>query len=386
MADESHGHGVQFVPVLMSLAYVIDDVFLGHRAPGSHPERPERLIAIRDGLQAAGLEQRGQRLPTRAAREDELGLVHTPGYVAELIARVPGRSGTLDGDTYFSPGTWDAALAAVGAVVDISRSVLSGESRRGLAIVRPPGHHAEADRAMGFCLLNNIAIAAASLRAAGASRVAILDWDVHHGNGTQNSFYDDDSVMFLSCHQFPYYPGTGRPSEIGRGAAAGTTVNVGLPAGCGDREYAAVFTHAFAPALRRFKPDIILVSAGYDAHVADPLAGMQVTRAGYLAMARTLCALADELCEGRLVCTLEGGYDLDGLTGGVVATLDALTESPIARERARAQARAAGDPANDLDKTLNLGADQAIARTLECLGRVDALEPADASDTDTGAP
>lgn len=353
----------------MSLAYVIDDVFLGHRAPRSHPERPERLIAVRDGLRRAGLAERGQRLPTRQAGEDELGLIHTPAYVAELIERVPGQAGTLDADTYFSPGSWEAALSAVGAVVDVSRAVLSGSARRGLAIVRPPGHHAEADRAMGFCLLNNIAIAAASLRAAGAARVAILDWDVHHGNGTQHSFYEDPDVMFLSCHQYPYYPGTGKPSESGRGAGAGATVNVALPAGCGDREYAAVFARVFAPALRRFRPDVILVSAGYDAHVADPLAGMRVTRAGYLAMARSLCALADEVCDGRIACALEGGYDLDGLTGGVLATLDALTEPEARRQEEQTLARTVEpEPGH---QALNSAAERAIEQTLACLAMVD---------------
>lgn len=353
----------------MSIAYVIDDVFLGHKAPRAHPERPERLLAVRDGLRAAGLAQRGQLLPIRRASEDELGLVHTAGYVDELSDIVPGRSGSLDGDTYYSPGSWEAALTAVGAVIDVSRAVLAGQATRGLAIVRPPGHHAESDRAMGFCMFNNIAIAAAALRAAGAARVAVVDWDVHHGNGTQNAFYEDPDVLFMSCHQYPHYPGTGKPSETGRGAGAGATINVALPAGCGNREYAVVFDRVFAPALRRFKPDIILVSAGYDAHEDDPLSGMRVTRSGYLAMARSLSELADELCDGRLACTLEGGYDLDGLTGGVLATLEALTEPLAVRLQVRADERAAraavGDP------TLNLGAEQAMERTLQSLRLVE---------------
>src|SRR5688572_13684823 len=245
------------------LGYVLDDVFVQHRAPHGHPERPARLEAVRDALLAGGLRERGRHVDARRARDEELARVHHGGFLDDLTRTVPGQSGWLDPDTYFSPATWDAALAAAGGTSELATRVLSGELQRGLAIVRPPGHHATADRAMGFCLLNNVAIAAAAARAAGAARVAILDWDVHHGNGTQDIFWNDPSVLYLSVHQWPYYPGSGAPAEVGGPGALGATVNVGLPAGSGDREYLAVFDEVMVPALRRFKPDLLFVSAGF---------------------------------------------------------------------------------------------------------------------------
>jgi len=306
------------------LGYVLDDIFVRHRPPGPHPERPERLIAARDGLRSAGLEQRGQLVAVRPAREEELGLVHTPAFVADMARSVPGKRGWLDADTYFSPDSWDAALAAAGAGIDLAAAVLDGRFRRGLALIRPPGHHAEADRAMGFCLFNNAALAAAAARARGAARVAVIDWDVHHGNGTQNIFYADPSVMYLSVHQYPFYPGTGAPDEIGSGDGRGATVNVGLSAGCGDADLLAVFDRVFVPALMHFRPDVLLVSAGFDAHRADPLAGLRVTEAGFRAMAERLCFVADQVAGGRLVALLEGGYDLGALSRSLVAVLEEL--------------------------------------------------------------
>jgi acetoin utilization deacetylase AcuC-like enzyme len=306
------------------LGYVLDEVFIHHRAPAGHPERPARAEAVRDALYAAGIREHGTHIAIRAARDEELVRVHSAAYLDELTKAVPGRTGWLDPDTYFSPGTWDAALAAAGSVSELTTRVLAGELTSGLAVVRPPGHHAEADKAMGFCLINNVAVAAAAARAAGAARVAILDWDVHHGNGTQKIFWDDPSVMYLSVHQFPFYPGTGAPGEIGGSAARGATVNVGLPAGSGDREYLAAFDHVFLPALRRFKPDIVLVSAGFDAHHADPLAAMRVTRMGFTGMASRMRALADDVAGGRWVVALEGGYDLAGLGEGATSVLAAL--------------------------------------------------------------
>jgi acetoin utilization deacetylase AcuC-like enzyme len=354
----------------MSLGYVLDEAFTAHRPPHPHPERPERITAVRDALRAAHLEQRGTAVPARAAREDEIGRVHRAGYVSELTRTVPGQSGWLDGDTYYSPGTWDATLKAAGAVIDVTTGVLDGRFRRGMALVRPPGHHAEADQAMGFCLINNVAVAAAAARALGASRVAILDWDVHHGNGTQHIFEQDPSVLYLSSHQYPYYPGTGGPGEVGTGAGRGATINVGLPGGCGDAEYAAVFDEVFVPALRRFRPDIILLSAGFDAYVDDPLAGMQVTVQGYREMARAITQVADEVCEGRIVCALEGGYNLQGLGGGVVAVLDAfdgrLGPSPTPAGAAEgAEGDAAGAPAQGIMKS----ARSAIEQTQAALAR-----------------
>jgi acetoin utilization deacetylase AcuC-like enzyme len=306
------------------VAYAIDEVFQGHRSPPGHPERPERLLAVRDGLARAGFVERGAQLPVRRVREEEIGLVHTAGYLGELTRAVPGASGYLDEDTFFSPGSWEAALAAAGAAVDLTRASMDGRHARGFGVVRPPGHHAEPDRAMGFCMLNNVAIAAADARARGAARVAIVDWDVHHGNGTQHAFYADPDVMYVSTHQWPLYPGTGASTEIGEGAGRGTTINLPLPAGSGDADYAAAFDDVIAPALRAYKPDVILISAGFDAWQDDPIAGMRVTARGYRRMAEVLRAVADEVAGGRLVAVLEGGYDLNGLTACVAETFDVL--------------------------------------------------------------
>ena len=308
------------------LGYVLDEIFTQHRAPSGHPERPARATAARDALDAAGIASEGTHVAVRPATDEELTRVHGAAYLSELERVVPGKSGWLDPDTYYSPGTWAAARAAAGSTCELATRVLAGELSRGIAIVRPPGHHAMRDQAMGFCLLNNVAAAAAAARAAGAARVAIVDWDVHHGNGTQDIFWDDPSVLYLSVHQYPYYPGTGAPTEIGGPGARGATVNVGLPAGSKDADYAAVFDHVFAPALARFKPDLLLISAGFDAFEHDPLAGMRVTTAGFAAMAQRLRRVAEDHAGGRVVAVLEGGYDLEGIAGGVRATLNALVQ------------------------------------------------------------
>ncbi|HEX4421414.1 MAG TPA: histone deacetylase [Kofleriaceae bacterium] len=312
-----------------ALGYVLDDVFLQHRAPSGHPERPARAEAVRDALTAAGIASRGRRIVTRPATDEELARVHSAAYLDGLLRTVPGQTGWLDADTYYSPGTWDAARAAAGSTTQLALDVLHGELAHGISVVRPPGHHATRDRAMGFCLLNNVAAAAAAARANGAARVAILDWDVHHGNGTQDIFWDDPDVLYMSVHQFPFYPGTGAPTEIGGPGALGATVNVGLPSGCGDAEYAAVFDHVFLPKLAQFRPTLLLISAGFDAFQHDPLAGMKVTHAGFAAMAHRLRAAANLWSEGRVVAVLEGGYDLDGLSGGMAAVLAAFVEPTV---------------------------------------------------------
>jgi acetoin utilization deacetylase AcuC-like enzyme len=316
------------------LGYVLDEIFVQHRAPSGHPERPARAEAVRDALNAAGIASRAKHIAIRPATDEELARVHGGGHLEELARKVSGETGWLDPDTYYSPGSWDAARAAAGSTTELANRVLSGELARGISVVRPPGHHATRDRAMGFCLLNNAAVAAASLRANGAARVAIVDWDVHHGNGTQDIFWDDPTVLYCSVHQYPYYPGTGAPSEIGGERARGATVNCGLPSGCGDAEYAAVFDHVIVPALVRFQPDVLIISAGFDAFVHDPLAGMRVTHAGFAAMAQRLRRAADRLCGGRVLAVLEGGYDLDGVGGGMAAVLGAFADdiAPAAAE------------------------------------------------------
>jgi acetoin utilization deacetylase AcuC-like enzyme len=306
------------------IGFVLDEIFVNHRAPAGHPERPARVEAVNDALAAAGIRQSATHIAARPATDEELHRVHTAAYLEALRKAVPGKQGWLDPDTYFSPGTWDATLAAAGGVSALATAVLAGELERGLAVVRPPGHHATADRAMGFCLVNNVAVAAAAARAAGATRVAIVDWDVHHGNGTQDIFWDDPNVLFTSVHQYPFYPGTGAPTEIGGDAARGATVNVGLPAGSGDPEYAMTFDRVILPAVTAFAPDLILLSAGFDAFEDDPLAGMRVTRRGFAALAARMRRLADTVAGGRLVVTLEGGYDLLGLAGGMTEVLASL--------------------------------------------------------------
>jgi acetoin utilization deacetylase AcuC-like enzyme len=328
------------------LGYILDEIFTTHRAPSGHPERPARAEAIRDALVTAGIAARGAHVPIRLATDDELVRVHSSAYLDELIKVVPGNTGWLDPDTYYSPGTWQAARSAVGAACQLTTDVLHGLLTEGIAVVRPPGHHATHDRAMGFCLLNNVAAAAAAARAHGAARVAIVDWDVHHGNGTQDIFWTDPNVLYMSVHQYPYYPGTGAPTEIGGAGAKGATINVGLPGGCGDADYAAVFDHVFLPAIEKFRPDLILVSAGFDAFEHDPLAGMRVTHAGFAAMAKRLRSLAERTSGGRIVAVLEGGYDLDGLAGGMTEVLSAFATPveplpPIAPLPANIVARAA---------------------------------------------
>ncbi len=307
------------------LGYVLDDIFIQHRAPSGHPERPARAEAIRDALVAADIAGRGTKIATRLAKDGELAAVHGGAYLSTLERLVPGKQGWLDADTYYSPATWDAARAAAGSASELALRLMSGELSQAIAVVRPPGHHATRDQAMGFCLLNNVAVAAAAARAAGAARVAIVDWDVHHGNGTQDIFWDDPTVLYTSVHQFPYYPGTGAPTEVGGTHAHGATINVGLPAGSGDADYAAAFDHVFLPALAQFKPDLLIISAGFDAFEADPLAGMRVTHAGFAAMAQRLRWAASRWSGDRVLAVLEGGYDLNGLAGGMTSVLAALT-------------------------------------------------------------
>jgi acetoin utilization deacetylase AcuC-like enzyme len=339
----------------MALGYVLDDLFARHRPPGPHPERPERILAARDALRDAGLERMGTPVTVRAAREEELGRVHTAGYLSELTRVVPGQAGWIDVDTYYGPETWEAALAAAGAGIDLAQAVLDGRFTTGLALIRPPGHHAEVDRAMGFCLLNNAAIAAAAARAAGAARVAVVDWDVHHGNGTQHAFYSDPTVMYLSAHQYPFYPGTGAPDEIGSGEGRGTTVNVGLPAGAGDGDLLHAFDRVFLPAIEEFAPDLVIVSAGFDMHRADPLAGLEVTERGYRVAAERLSQLADRVCGGRIVVLLEGGYDLDALGRSLVQVTEVLAGAPKSDDTLALPSRA-GERA--VERTLAAHSDQ----------------------------
>jgi acetoin utilization deacetylase AcuC-like enzyme len=309
--------------VTRATGIVEDRRYQAHEGAAGHPERPERLQAVGDAV--AARRERLVAIPARAAEDDEILRVHGADHLSRLAGAVRDAPGQLDPDTYVSPASLDVARLAAGASVDLARAVARGELSSGLAAVRPPGHHAEAARAMGFCLFNNVAIAARALQASeGVERVLILDWDVHHGNGTQHSFESDPSVLYFSTHQFPYYPGTGAAGEIGRGRGEGATVNVPLPAGCGDDEYLGCFQRILVPVARAFRPEIILVSCGFDAHRDDPLASMQLSGAGFGALAAVVRAVADEHCGGRLALVLEGGYALSGLREGTGAVLDVL--------------------------------------------------------------
>ena len=311
---------------------VYDPVFLEHGTPG-HPESPARLQAILSLLEESGLCEKLVEVEARDAAAADLELVHS----YELIAKVRGLAaeggGWLDPDTYVVPRSYDAALRAAGGVLAAVDAVLAGDLDSAFCLVRPPGHHATPEKAMGFCLFNNLAIAAAhALARGGLERVAIVDFDVHHGNGTQDAFYADPRVLYFSTHQYPFYPGSGYWAETGEGGGEGTTVNVPLPRGCGYEEYLRAYREVCAPVLRRFGPQLLLVSAGFDAHFADPLAQMLLSTRGYYEIATVLRELADELCEGRVVYALEGGYDHTALAWSVRACLDTLLGNAFAED------------------------------------------------------
>jgi len=307
---------------MMGNALLVDDARFDHHAPlGHHPERPERLTAARAGLQGASATF--QRIAPRPATDEELARVHDPRFVASL-AKLRGESGYLDPDTYVSAESVDVARLAAGSLVAMVDALLDGPTQRGIALLRPPGHHARPARAMGFCLLNNIAIAAAHARARGLGRVAIVDWDVHHGNGTQEMFWREPGVLYVSTHQFPFYPGTGDVEEVGEGPGKGYTVNVPLIAGGGDDVYAGAFERIVLPVVEAYAPELVLVSAGFDAAARDPLAQMQVSSGAFGWMARGLARIADATAKGRMALVLEGGYDLVALEGGVRAAVDGM--------------------------------------------------------------
>jgi acetoin utilization deacetylase AcuC-like enzyme len=307
-------------------AILIDREFLKHSPGRGHPERPERLRVLLDLAESLD-PARFQLLPGRAASISEIELCHDPKYI-ELVESTAGLSQyALDGDTITSQDSFAVALHATGGFLRLLDSVAAGESSNGFAIVRPPGHHALRGRAMGFCLFNTIAVGAQYLKIAHqAERIVIVDWDVHHGNGTQDAFYDDPSVLFISTHQYPFYPGTGGVAEVGLRQGAGFTINVPLPAGCGDAEYLRVFRDIVIPSIKRFEPQWILVSAGFDPHRQDPLAGMNVTEAGFSQMARAMLQLAAVYCGGRIAFLLEGGYDLIALRSSVAGVLEVLQQ------------------------------------------------------------
>ncbi len=312
-------------------AYVYHPIYLEHNQPG-HPENAGRLECILRTLEQEDILSRLRLVDPRRASEDELLSVHTPQHI-ERVHRVADQGGGhMDPDTYVSPRSYEAAVMAAGGLIKAVDHLLEGELRNGFALIRPPGHHATATRAMGFCLFNNVAVAARSaLQDERIERVLIGDFDVHHGNGTQDIFQENPDVFYFSTHQYPYYPGTGAKTEMGSGAGEGTVLNVPLPPGVGDSGFARIAEELVWPLAERFAPNLILVSAGYDGHWDDPLAHMSLSLTGYASLQRQLVRLADQLCGGRILFTLEGGYHLKALAYGVLnGFLALLGEAPVA--------------------------------------------------------
>lgn len=310
----------------MSTALVYHEDYLLHDT-GPHPENRQRLESVVAHLKREGIWGQCQHPPPRAASREEVLACHAEEHWNRIHdlgtqASAAQRHFRADPDTVVSPKSVEVALLATGGAITAAESVLAGKASNAFALIRPPGHHATPDRAMGFCLFNNIAIAARfAQRKHGIAKVAIVDWDVHHGNGTQDIFYSDPSVFFFSVHQHPWYPGTGMAEETGEGKAKGTKLNVPLPAGKADSDYVKVFIEKVAPALEKFKPNFMLISAGYDARIDDPLGRMRISDAGFAELTRIVRTWSERFCNGKFVALLEGGYNLQGLPLAVAATL-----------------------------------------------------------------
>lgn len=306
---------------------VKDKRYMRHFAGFAHPESPERLAAIYEMLDNPGMSWKFTEIEPREATHEEIESVHSSSYINHVAGTAGKDSVMLDPDTATSPETYHVAKLAAGGVCNSIDNVISGDVDNAFAFVRPPGHHAEHDAAAGFCIFNNIAIGAmhAVLRH-NMKRILIADWDLHHGNGTQHLFYTDPRVLYFSTHQYPYYPGTGGVDEIGRGPGEGYTVNVPLSGGAGDGDYVKIFRKILAPVALEFKPELVLLSAGFDIYYQDPLGSMRVTPNGFAALARILMNIADSCCRGRFVAVLEGGYHVQGLTKSVKAVLEEMRD------------------------------------------------------------
>lgn len=307
------------------------DLFLEHQPGFEHVESPDRLQVVYEALDKADT---GPRLsfPTFAAATPEIiGLNHSPALIKRVAETAGRRHDYLDADTQTSPRSYEAACLAAGALIDGMQRIAAKEVDNAFCLVRPPGHHAERSRAMGFCLFNNVAIAAQfGLARMGMKQILIVDWDLHHGNGTQHSFYGTDQVLYFSTHQYPHYPGTGSLFEIGEGKGEGFTLNCPLPGGQGDRDFHRIFQELLVPVARQYRPDFILVSCGFDIYGGDPLGAMRVSAEGFADMTGIVQELADEICQGRLLITLEGGYNLHGMRDGSLAVLTALSGEQLA--------------------------------------------------------
>ncbi|HJY85147.1 MAG TPA: histone deacetylase [Candidatus Binatia bacterium] len=309
---------------MLRTGIVVDARYQNHYTGRNHPERPARigtLLSLVEGYQRPGI----KRFEPRPATREEIALVHDPAHIGRVAATAEQNYFAFDADTPVSSQSYTTALLATGGLLTLLEATMTREVDNGFALVRPPGHHAERNRAMGFCLFNSAAIGAQYLREKfGLKRVLLMDWDLHHGNGTQHSFYDDPGILYVSTHQYPYYPGTGAAEDTGQGQGEGYTVNLPIPAGWGDVEYQELFQGVVDPICRQFDPEFVLISAGFDAHARDPLGGMEVSEAGFAAMARILLRIARDHAQGRCVAILEGGYDLEGLQKSVVRVLEEM--------------------------------------------------------------
>ena len=315
----------------MKVGIIYDPIYLKHDT-GAHVENSSRLVETVSLLEKSRFLDKLVSIPPRAATLDEIALVHSQSHISTVQTYSKKGGGWLDGDTFASPASYDVALHAAGGVLNGLEAVMAGKVNHAFATVRPPGHHATAEDAMGFCLFNNIAVAAAyAKKKYKLERIMIVDFDVHHGNGTQEIFYADPNVLYFSSHQYPWYPGSGSIYEDGAGEGRGFTVNVPLPAYCGDKEHLRVYKEILIPVAKRFRPQLMLVSAGYDPHWADQLSLMQLTREGFAGIVSIIKELADELCQGKLLLSLEGGYHLEALSHSIKATFEVLlgtTPSP----------------------------------------------------------
>ncbi|EPG68050.1 histone deacetylase [Leptospira wolffii] len=306
----------------MNLGYAYHETFLKHDTGSFHPESPKRLEAIMNKLASTNYFRNLKAVLPEKLPVELIEPAHNSEHVLRFSS-IQGKRGGFDADTPFSEPTFDAALLASGSGVSLAKKLLTGELDSGIALVRPPGHHAETGRAMGFCLLNNIAITAHYLLSQGAERIYILDWDVHHGNGTQEIFYDSDRVFFTSLHQYPFYPGSGSQFETGEGKGKGTTLNFPLPSGSGDSQYLDIFREKITPSLLEFSPDYVLISAGFDAHKRDPLGGMNLSTDAFAEFTRIVCDISQE-SKAKILSFLEGGYDLEALAESVEAHISVL--------------------------------------------------------------
>ncbi len=326
-----------------------DPIFEEHKTGYGHPERPERLPASLGALKESGLLDVVDIRPPADATLKDIELIHSQKYIQQ-VQRVSERGGgQLDMDTTLSEASYRAALRAAGALVNSVDGCLSGEFSRSFCLVRPPGHHALPNRGMGFCVFNNVAIGARyAISRKGLDRIMIVDWDAHHGNGTQDVFYKDPSVMYVSLHQYPHYPGTGEVDETGQGNGKGYTINLPFPAGTGEKHYLEAFEKVIIPAGRRFAPDLVMVSAGYDSHVGDLLCSMRLNDLSYRKMTDLLVGLAKECCNGRLIVTVEGGYNLEAMGRSVVQTTGALAGVEVPGKDEAAEATASAGQAEEI--------------------------------------